>query len=447
MPYFRERVIRDGFQTVGNLANGSLESGYVVKSASDMMTFRTNRKTFPGISSVTDVPLNVAEPYSYFETLEKLKEDNLKVRSPTMASGLTPDTGHTWSLKTYEFSGPATNWLTNDGSRNWVCQTAPLPAINGSNSWWSEPLEHDLGQEGANLFGRAVPSTGMFNLGQFLGELREGLPSILPKARSATKQYREFGSQHLNIEFGWKPLLNDLQNLAKAFMAAQSALTGEPQVTRRTRKGISDSNSSRNEFTTPPGIYSSIVPRNFRDLVPAGSIEYGGNPLPSYYYGTTGPTSITTTSEYSIRFVGQFYVLPKLTYSPDAYLERVGALMDTNITPSVLWELAPWSWMADWFLNIGTMLNSYEGAVNSRILAQYAYVMEDSTTIVKVHTPRANANYGFLSNPVYPGGDSFFVSRSRRRVRANPFGYIGITGKPLSQEQLGILQALSLTKV
>lgn len=446
MPYFRERVV-EGVETLATVGT-SIVPGYFVTEASNQMTFRTKARRPKGLARIDLVADSVAEPFSYFEKLEELKRFGLKASSPGMLSGVQPDTGHSWDLLKYSYEGDRINWSTSDGSRSYVYQGPPLPAINGQSSWWLTPTLHNLTSEGAKLFGRAAPSPDMFNLAQFLGELREGLPRLTSQLLKGGNFFRGLGGDYLNVQFGWKPFLNDLQNLGKAAMAAQSAISGEPQVIRRTRKGISDSGASYPDLGAgPPGFYQDVVPPGFDDLFARALDPYHRGWLPTYYYRSVVPSTEFVETEYSVWFSGQFYVLPKLNYNPDSYLERLGALMNTDITPSVLWELAPWSWLTDWFLNIGSTLTSYEAAVNNRVLAQYAYVMEQSSIKRTVYTSSALANYGFLTNPRFPGGRSVFTTVSKRRARANPFGFQDGITTSLNGGQLAILGALGLTKL
>ncbi len=447
MPYYRERVVSQGSPTLVSRGAQSSLAGFHVREASEMMSYRSKRKTFPGYNSVEFVPDNVAEPYSYFETLTQLKRDGLEARSPTMASGVKPDTGHSWSLTQYKWEGPEVHWHFSDGTYHWDYAGPPLHAVNGNWSPWPSPGMTNIAEEGTNLFARAVPAPDMFNLAQFIGQFNERLPRLSLNILEKTKFFKSLGDDYLNVVFGWKPLLDDLQNLAKAMMAAQSALTGELQVIRRDRKGkdVSSQGGTLGVANGPMGAYPSLVPGAFQDIVPNGTSQ--GQVWPSFYYSATGTHLETTSTSYSTWFSGSFYIVPKLTYNPENYWERLGALLDTNITPALLWELAPWSWLSDWFLNIGSTLATYESAVNNRVLAQYAYVMEESSVTTRRVTSSFQANYGFLTAQTLPGGYSDFTVRTRRRQRANPFGFIGTTQKPLNGGQWAILGALGLTKI
>ena len=119
--------------------------------------------------------------------------------------------------------------------------------------------------------------------------------------------------------------------------------------------------------------------------------------------------------------------------------------MSTEITPALLWELAPWSWLADWVLHLGDSLRAQEAAMSNRVLTTYAYAME--SVEVENHLALSNIRPRYTGSYAGPSHYSCaWTTTSRRRIRANPFGFIGTSASPLTVGQLGILNALSLKK-
>jgi hypothetical protein len=120
--------------------------------------------------------------------------------------------------------------------------------------------------------------------------------------------------------------------------------------------------------------------------------------------------------------------------------------MSVDITPAVLWELAPWSWLVDWVINIGGSLSSAETALSNRILSSYAYAME---TVERKHFVDLTNIRPKSYFTIYDGPGSFsrvYTTTFKRRIRASPFGFVANPDLSLSAGQWGILTALGFTK-
>jgi hypothetical protein len=75
----------------------------------------------------------------------------------------------------------------------------------------------ELNAAGTTGIARSIPTNPLAGLATTLGELRsEGLPSLILSRtwRERLLNCRNAGHEYLNVEFGWKPLLNEIQTLA-----------------------------------------------------------------------------------------------------------------------------------------------------------------------------------------------------------------------------------------
>jgi hypothetical protein len=144
-------------------------------------------------------------------------------------------------------------------------------------------------------------------------------------------------------------------------------------------------------------------------------------------------------------FSGAFtYYLPS-DYSTRGAMARQLAMakktIGLSLTPDVVWNLAPWSWAADWFFNVGDVLSNVTDWATDGLVMKYGYMME--------HTRSVNTYYysgftGLKSGHAVPTPLSLVVETKQRR-KANPFGF-GLTWGGLSPRQLSILAALGITK-
>jgi hypothetical protein len=159
-------------------------------------------------------------------------------------------------------------------------------------------------------------------------------------------------------------------------------------------------------------------------------------------YKTTVPHGacyIAKRTQQTVRFSGRFrYYIPPITgenWWPNMYRK----LMGLTLNPKLVWELVPFSWLVDYWTNIGDVIsNASDGGLVENLVAKYAYIM--GQTEVSGST-RHVVNYA-------DGSREFLwpvkVSR-KQRVSANPFGF-GLSPESLTARQYGILGALGLTK-
>jgi hypothetical protein len=119
-------------------------------------------------------------------------------------------------------------------------------------------------------------------------------------------------------------------------------------------------------------------------------------------------------------------------------VERLGL----EITPEVLWNIAPWSWAVDWFTNAGDVLANTSDFGDQGLVMKYGYIMEHSFV---------RDVYFYEGSFGSPLGGSIkipplaLVSETKLRRKANPFGF-GITWDGLNPFQLSIAAALGLSR-
>lgn len=298
-----------------------------------------------------------------------------------------------------------------------------------------------LGSKGWNRF---RPGKPVASLAQFLGELRQ-LPKNPFRLAAATHRAmrsaasrgkpgeavdvlrRAVGEQYLNYSFGWRPFLNDLEKIAnfdENLVAAMRQLRRDHGATIRRGGTIESDHTVSSEVASQAG---------------GGYLEF---PYWSLSSGSSART-ITTTVKWRAWFsAGFIYRLPRED-DPTSMNRLRTYLAGGGISPSLVWELTPWSWLADYFTNIGDVLENWEASRELSLAAKYCYVMyEKETTTLSEHT-------GFLTNPNYGSwnGSATFKATTRLRARtaASAYGF-GFTAGSLSDSQNANLIALGLSR-
>jgi hypothetical protein len=406
------------------------------------MSFRTKE---PVGDSVTTIPINTAEPYSWFIDLQNLKRTAAEKGGFDMST-FTQDRGHVWENEKFEYTYPPVSFSVAEPNGS-VYQNAILTRFVGAPSAYSGfyiPAS-DLGNWAALQYGRMAPSVSEFSLAAFTGELREGLPRLTSDfLRSRLKDIRGVGSDYLNVKFGWEPLLADLQKLALNLLSASYGLFRPFGASHRRRVSSIPDEFIRWESSESAAQMGVGFTTEFPYL----------NPPPSSFTPLSTPRVVgralaTRKTVISRSIEGEFVYIPKAGFNPDKYMDRLETLMSVDITPSVLWQLTPWSWLVDWFNDIGGSISSMEAATSNRVLSTYLYAMETThTTVHRQWTGMKRDNPSFVG--LYYGPDRIVQRNTyvrKRRIRANPFGFTGTPNAALSSDQKAILGALGLTKI
>lgn len=300
---------------------------------------------------------------------------------------------------------------------------AQFPIVDMTN-----PIElMALGREAISL---TAPTKSSFDGAEFIGELREGLPSIIPFAqnsKSRTARARNAGDEYLNVEFGWKPLLRDFESFRNTVVNAERILD---DYEKRSNRLIHVSH------TFP--ISQSQEINDLGAAFAAPLIDQTNLWEPGGYLGSLRQT---ITSETRRWFKGTFmYYFPSRGDSlrKAAELQKLYGLKPS---PDVFWNLAPWSWAADWIGDAGTLAKNLTLFSNDNLIMPWAYIME--TKSVTVEWQLSGLRYR-----AYPGEQTLrqsFTTIVKSRLQASPYGF-DLDWPDLSGRQIAILAALGRSR-
>ncbi len=437
MPYFRTARIEPSAPSYRAGSLGAYEGGTTYPRKSLMLGFDTHSPTG---DDVVEVALKTAEPYLWYLDLNRFKANTAIAAGEFDPSLMKTDRGHTWYLEEHKALSPFD--FTVKGSTQTVSTVNGFPYIPGGPDPFAGMPASTVESDAALWYGRMAPVVSEFSLGTFLGELREELPRVIPGFINKAQSMRSVGGDYLNLEFGWKPLLSDLRGLATALTAASAGLFRPMSSSHRKREL-----PRKEAFTRFDLLARNNVPVFTGDYVQSiPDFPIPNKPIGSTFSSITSLGSALLTTTTDRWFEGEFVFIPKAGFNPKSYLDRLETLMSVDITPSVLWNLAPWSWLVDWSNDIGSAIASMEAASSSRILTSYYYGMEDVSV---EYVARLRGIQG-ASGVLYTGPSDFrsaMSKRRRKRVRGNPYGYTGTTNASLTGSQWSILGALGITKI
>jgi len=350
------------------------------------------------------------------------------------------------------FGPTTTGWSASPSN---VISSADMDGVGSSGKFSGE--FGTASELGPSAWRRFAPKLYAADMGQFVGEIREVLPMMRTTAKSFADIWRSFrgrgsdvkfmsksdANAWLNFQFGWKPFLGDMESLIKSFFMVQDRLQqckrDNGQFVRR--KGLISStvdNPTRTLLWDSHNVsYASngVTPRSFPEGL---SVGY---PAGSNY---VSETKLFEEKSEKIWFSGCFrYWVPSFD-GPDnlvAHVQNYMRMYGLRISPLLIWNLTPWSWLADWTGNVGANIANYTSAVGDNLTAKYAYIMKET------HVALINRTWVNLCPPY--GMQNFEWTRGysvKTRRHASQFGFT-IDCPDFTARQWSILAALGISRL
>jgi hypothetical protein len=311
----------------------------------------------------------------------------------------------------------------------------------GVCSFENFPSEGTLIAAGSAAIRLTQPNSPNASVAQLLLELRRDLPKIPLKDLSKVltlKDLRQMaGSEVLNSVFGWAPLIRDVQAYCVAVLRSAEVLG---------RFYEQHASAPRNWHSGPTTtLKRSLTSSTFNaSPAPGTSINWTGSTANRVFIPGSAFSTTEQNTTYGWRFSGAYeYVLVEGSTFLDKmrrFEQDANVLLGTRITPELLWELAPWSWLIDWYAEIGNFI-----AVNSRLgqdglVLQYGYLTA-LTTQRTLCTASITDQRG-LRHTV----KTLYVSSERRRLRALPYGFQVNSMANLNAPKILVLASIAISR-
>jgi len=287
---------------------------------------------------------------------------------------------------------------------------------------------NDIQALGTKMISTTIPTNPAVDGSVGLAELfREGIPSMIGSSllRSRVGFLRGLGSEYLNFEFGWKPLVSDVKNAARAIIESEKILQ---QLTRDSGKNV-----RRRRHLLPTKEVSTAE----------SNLGYPRSTESAFIWGTPW-ARLTDEYRRDTWFSGCY----TFEYDPGNLNEisKIAAqarlLYGLQLTPEVLWNLAPWSWLVDWFANVGPLLYNVSAFQNDQLVLRYGYVMDRHRRVL---TQVVDVNPIVTWNTMPSRYKEVYQLDWKRRQQATPYGF-GIASSSFTIRQWAILAALGITR-
>ena len=305
---------------------------------------------------------------------------------------------------------------TYDGRLQVVGSAAPVVTGELTGADW-----------GPEAYAKMKPTKPEFDLGVSLGELREA-PSMLSMRLKNALQIG--GSSALAYQFGWKPLLRDILGLYHSQVFIQKRLkqllrdNGRP--VRRNIELVKPVRSG--ETRTEGESYGSFAPV-----------------LSTYFYVSQPKFTTDIWFEDRVWASARFrYFLPDGPRDVKWKKRLLRELFGLKADPGVIYNLMPWSWLEDWFTNIGYVIDNCTVDIADRLAASHFYVMRTRSGNSRTHV---RGQFRLKNGaPVSVSGHSWHQRIHKSRVQGGPFEF-AFNNNSLNATQLSILGALGLSRL
>jgi hypothetical protein len=337
------------------------------------------------------------------------------------------------------------------------------PSIDGwTLDWWGYPPTVDalpfsvppaLSESERNLFGNrlfksASPTRPYSQTIRGIGEfLKDGIPLLFLRSldevvSSGVNTSKGLSQEYLNAQFGILPIIKDIRKICEAVINSRKIVEQyASQSGNYSRRERSFADPRISEVSTAP--LSGIT----------WNAAYGSPSGPQYNLTQFLQNSLSGMQRNGVAvfdrthsFAGAFtYALPDGTDVLDRfnrYAAEAHHVLGLQLSADVLYDLVPFTWLLDWIVDFGTVLDNSVALGTDHLVSQYAYHMTQdefnvSTTVTGVKDRKGNALPAFVA-------DDTTLTR-KYRDRATPYGF-GINVSEISQFQWSILAALGLSR-
>lgn len=286
----------------------------------------------------------------------------------------------------------------------------------------------DISSFGPTAWNRFRPTRPKVSFGQAVVELRDIPRMLKTSALEFREKYsgprhwsRRTANQWVNINFGWVPFLNDLCSFYKTTKKLndhyQQLLRDNGRWVRRGGTVFTNADTEL------------IIDDDVLGIWPTVQVIMSSGATRSY----------TLTQSQDVWFTALFkYYLPK---NPDwRWAKSMLMLYGMVPSPALVWELTPWSWLADWVSNFGDVTEWLSSILLEDLCAKNAYVMGTTRNRVDCTCTALDGTGQKVSVNAYA------LQERKMRVPATSFGF-GLTRNDFTARQWSILGALGLSRL
>jgi hypothetical protein len=289
------------------------------------------------------------------------------------------------------------------------------------------------------------------NLPRVLGRIGDHLTRLsidwkLQTGKTLSKHTNP-GNEWLSYHFGWAPLVRDVIAATETLLKLHLLLFGASDESRRHRGGdLATTSRMATSFTAAQRSWNIGSPLAattgspyMRDVEGFASVAPGAPDNTQAVWSKT----VRLVSDY--RFSARFHAGARENGQQAGFLDRALELLGADITPATLWNLAPWTWLLDWFTNLGTVTQNLSDLDWSNVLLDYAYLTLQVKAVASMSVTLPPSWSAGRMTSTHSTIAHYVTSVEKVREQASPVGF-SVSWDGLSPFQLSILAALGMTR-
>jgi len=259
------------------------------------------------------------------------------------------------------------------------------------------------------------------------------------KTTPILQQPKGLSEDFLNYQFGWVPFINDIYKFCDVAISGQVYID---EVTRNNNTWVKRVRAIQDEET------DTLITRNYTiGCFPTGGkilsmmedVNVNGNNCKAHY-------ELREIIKTHVWCEGSFkYYRPEFDHNLSSYddnmtqIQRYLTLYGARLNPSVVYQATPWTWLIDWFADIGDHIDRATDWAYDSMVSKYMYLMH--------HHLR---EFKFIQTCHFLDGAKTFewsrFSEAKQRQKAdNPYNFC-LSWQNLTPRQLAILAALGITR-
>jgi hypothetical protein len=141
--------------------------------------------------------------------------------------------------------------------------------------------------------------------------------------------------------------------------------------------------------------------------------------------------------------------------SPEDLESRLGGydnaahnVLGEGVSAGTVYDLAPWSWMVDWFVDVGGLLHYQQALADNQIaaLANGVSLFNRTTMNVTLAPDVTSLPTGWTARgPGFIGDDCSYEYFRHQRVKGNPYDILG-SWTDFSSARAAVLGAIGITR-
>lgn len=374
-----------------------------------------------------------------------VSENHPEWRRRKPSSGFTSDIGGSFtSTKTYAECLPEARrvysiWVHTGpgaGDGTVIKYDGPITAIGAIPAGFAPSLassDSTLDAWGAKAIEACKPTNSAADASIFIGEIfRGGIPDMIGSTlwKSKTRSALKKGSnEYLNLEFGWKPIARDIQKF-------YSGVTNADAILRQYERDANRVVRRRYDFPPEESETSMKWQTDAAEHInPSTGLQYKYPPVRGEI--------IRVHKKYVKRWFSGAFVYHIPAYKSEVLTRRARLskhVLGLELTPEVIWNLAPWTWATDWVSSLGSVVSNASDYATDGLVLRYGYIMEHSVSSYSYIYSGPSALRSAPSPSIVR-----LTTEVKRRRKATPFGF-GLTWNDFSSRQKAIAAALGISR-